>query len=374
MRAIGPAGEDLLPRAKRSQAVLAYLVLARGDRVARSRVAGLIWDTVGERQARDSLRHALRDISRAGSWRLHLERETVRLDAAACWVDALETPEEPECLLDDLHGTSASFDQWLLSERVRFEIHWQTKLESDLNQLIDNNAPPELRAAAARQLLNFMPTHEHALRRLMTAFRDMGDCAQAVREFERFRQIAAARLGIPPSEQTTALYTAIRIKSQIRFAQASTSLKASDRAATEPQGPATPRDLVRRERSDTLPHRGSEPTVAVLPFLDISGKAERPHLAEGLVEDLVEALSRVPGLFVTSRLSAAAFTAQHRSAKEIGGALGVRYLLSGSVRAAEDRVRFTVELTDAENGSCLWSSRYDEYCVDLLLAQDRVTV
>src|SRR4029077_151126 len=94
MRVIGPSGGDILPHAKKTQALLAYLCLARGERLSRSRVAGVIWDRSGEAQARDNMRHALYELDRAGAgWRLERERHTVRLDTAACWIDVFDSPE-----------------------------------------------------------------------------------------------------------------------------------------------------------------------------------------------------------------------------------------------------------------------------------------
>lgn len=367
MRALCPAGENILPRAKKTQAVLAYLCLAQGARVSRSRVAGLIWDRVGEVQARDSLRHALNELEHTESWRLYTDRETVRLDTTACWIDALENPEDSGLLLDGLHGISPSFDQWLLGERVRFENRWQTKLEANLNNLVAESVAPELRAAAARKVLNFIPTHETAIRYLMAAFIDMGDRAQAIREFERFRQLLDTNLGIPPSEQTMALYSAIRLTSQIRPARPSTSVGRRESVTAMPM--AAP-DFG-AERNPAGSER--EPSIAVLPFRDLSDETGRDYVAKGLVEDLVEALSRVPSLFVISRLSAAAFGSEDRSPQEIGEALGVRYILSGSVRAVRARLRLTVELTDTHSGRPLWNSRFDEELSDLLQVQDRLT-
>src|SRR3982750_2088644 len=93
MRAFGSNGENILPRAKKTQAVLAYLCLAEGERLSRGRVAGMIWDRSSEAQARDSLRHALSELERLGCWRLDTDHNTVRLDIAGYWIDAFESPE-----------------------------------------------------------------------------------------------------------------------------------------------------------------------------------------------------------------------------------------------------------------------------------------
>jgi TolB-like protein len=119
------------------------------------------------------------------------------------------------------------------------------------------------------------------------------------------------------------------------------------------------------------PRRG--PSIAVLPFRDLTGDPAHHLIAEGLAEDLIEALSRVPNFFVISRLSTLAFRNQDRHPREIGDALGVRYVLSGSMRIQEDRLRLTIELTDTQLGAALWYSKLDERFVDLFEVQDRLS-
>jgi TolB-like protein/Tfp pilus assembly protein PilF len=354
MRAVGPAGENILPRPKKTQAVLACLCLAPGERLLRSRLAGLIWDRSGEVQARDSLRHALSELTRAGKWPIETDHDTARLDATDCWIDAFDSPDRSDLLLDSLYGVSPAFDQWLLGERNRFENRWQEALERELNELVSDAAAPELRAAAARKLLNFVPTHEAAVRTLMTAFVEMEERAQAIREYERFRLVMSNSLGMLPSEKTVASYEAIRLESRVRGTPRANRSVAPIGASNAPSG------------------RVLQPSIAVLPFRNFSGEPGHEYLAEGLTEDLVEALSRVANLFVVSRLSAAAFKQQDRPPAEIGEALGVRYLLSGSVRAVGDQLRLIIELTDAATGAALWISRLDEKCSDLLELQNRL--
>src|SRR5260370_31778553 len=128
-----------------------------GDGLLRSRVAGIIWDRSGETQARESLRHALNELNRTGHWHLEKDHDAVRLDVTGCWIDAFEIPENSDLLLEGLYGISPAFDQWLVGERIRLEHRWQTRLEKDLSGLIADAAAPELRPAAARDLLNEAP-------------------------------------------------------------------------------------------------------------------------------------------------------------------------------------------------------------------------
>ena len=115
------------------------------------------------------------------------------------------------------------------------------------------------------------------------------------------------------------------------------------------------------------------PSIAVLPFRNLTGDPAHHFVAEGLVEDLIEALSRVPNFFVISRLSTLAFRDQDHHPREIGNVLGVRYVLSGSLRVFEDRLRLSIELTDTQLGAALWFSKLDERFGDLFEVQDRLS-
>ena len=365
---IGPTGERLLPKAKKTKALFAYLCLARGESVARAHLGDMIWDRSGEAQGLDALRHALLQLNKVkAGWYLERDRHTVRLDTRDCWIDAFEVPDRADRLLDDLHGVSASFDQWLLGERARFETRWQTKLERQLNDLIAHDAPPAQRASAARALLAAVPMHEVGVRSLMKAFVDMDERAEAIREFERHRHLVEAN-DLPLSQQTVALYQMIRTAPAIQLAQ----LTSGSTQKANPRDQAAVRQQANSTESGTTadaPARPFEPSIAVLPFRNLSGAKGRDYIVEGLTEDLVEALSRVPGLFVVSRLSAAMFKRQDRPAQEIGAALGVRYLLSGTVRIIDNRVRLVVELAEADTGRGLWRDRFDEKTSDVLELQ-----
>jgi TolB-like protein/DNA-binding SARP family transcriptional activator len=366
LRAIGPGGQDALPRSKKARALLAYLCLAQGDLVSRSRAAGLIWNRVGENQARESLRKAVDELERIGSWHLEQTRETLRLDLTNCWIDALETPEEPDLLLSDLQDVSSSFDQWVHTERSRYEKLWQGRLEADLDGLIAGNANPDARVAAAQQLLSVIPTHEAAFRNFMIALADRGDSGQVVREFAKFQRVFNAKIGIPPSEQTISLYSALRLASQVRSVQ---SLKRPQRIDSS----LIPQEIGSGATEKAVEPPECEPSIAVLPLEDLSEEADRSYIGDGLVEDLIEALSRVPGFFVVSRRSAAVFRHHDRSPREIGEALDVRYLVSGSIRIIGGRLRLRVELLDVNVSRPLGNWRYDEDFSDLLELQDRLT-
>ena len=119
-----------------------------------------------------------------------------------------------------------------------------------------------------------------------------------------------------------------------------------------------------------LPDR---PSIAVLPFQNLSGDPEQEYFADGIVEDIITALSRVPRLFVIARNSCFTFKGRVVDVKQVGRELGVRYVLEGSVRKAANRVRITGELVDASTGRHLWADHFDGGLDDIFDLQDRVT-
>lgn len=117
----------------------------------------------------------------------------------------------------------------------------------------------------------------------------------------------------------------------------------------------------------------SKPSIAVLPFVNLSNDPEQESFADGLTEDLITDLSRAPDLFVIARNSAFAYKGKARDVREIAGELGVRYLLEGSARRAAGRVRINAQLVDAMSGEHLWAERFDRGLGDIFAVQDEVT-
>jgi adenylate cyclase len=116
-----------------------------------------------------------------------------------------------------------------------------------------------------------------------------------------------------------------------------------------------------------------KPSVAVLPFTNISGDPEREYFADGIAEDIVTALLRCPWLFVIARNSTFALKGRAVDAKQVGRELGVRYVLEGGVRTAGNRLRVTARLVEAESGNHIWAERYDRDLVDIFAVQDDIT-
>jgi adenylate cyclase len=115
-----------------------------------------------------------------------------------------------------------------------------------------------------------------------------------------------------------------------------------------------------------------KPSIAVLPFTNLSGDPEQEYFADGMVEEIITALSRIRWLFVIARNSTFTYKGQAIDVKQVGRELGVRYVLEGSVRKAGGRVRIAGQLIDAETGAHLWADRFDGSLEDVFDLQDKV--
>ena len=116
-----------------------------------------------------------------------------------------------------------------------------------------------------------------------------------------------------------------------------------------------------------------KPSIAVLPFENMSGDAEQQFFADGIAEDIITALSRYPSLFVIARNSSFTYKGRAVDVKIVGRELGVRYVLEGSLRKAGSRVRVTAQLIEAETGNHMWAERYDRDLADIFRVQDEIT-
>src|SRR5271165_5709581 len=115
-----------------------------------------------------------------------------------------------------------------------------------------------------------------------------------------------------------------------------------------------------------------KPSIAVMPFTNMSGDPEQEYFADGMVEEIITALSRIRWLFVIARNSSFTYKAKSADVKQVGRQLGVRYILEGSVRKGGNRVRITAQLIEAETGAHLWADRFDGSLEDVFDLQDKV--
>jgi TolB-like protein/DNA-binding SARP family transcriptional activator len=352
-----------IPSAK-GRALLCILALSPDGSSSHEEIASLLWSDRQDAQARDSLKHALADLrarfDAAGIPQLEATRSGIRLDLARVRTDIADLEQEIRSGPSGLSGVldlyrgevlagsnvrDPAFEDWLRIERQRL----RNLVEETLDKLIaeaGRRGDTQMMFAAARRLLDLDPLRESAVRTLMEHHARIGEQAAALRVFNELCRAMKAELGAEPTRSTFELARAIRDGAILTVT--SDGLKAE---------------------SLQVPRL---PSIAVLPFRNLSGNADEDYFADGVAEDIVALLSRYRWFFVIARNSSFAFRERRSSETEIGRELGVRYILDGSVRRAGGRVRLTAELIDAEQGVVIWSERYDRDISDLLALQDEL--
>ena len=146
--------------------------------------------------------------------------------------------------------------------------------------------------------------------------------------------------------------------------------QAQDRSATNSYGRENSEAFQFKDAARTLSDR---PSIAVLPFANFSADPDQEYFVDGIIEDVINALSQFRWLFVIARSSSFIYKGRALDIKAIGHELGVRYVLDGSVRKAAHRVRITAELIDTATGAHLWGNRFDGGLEDIFHLQDQIT-
>ncbi|WP_119272266.1 BTAD domain-containing putative transcriptional regulator [Taklimakanibacter deserti] len=355
---------------RRERALLAYLAMPAGEARSRDKLASMLWSERGDKQARDSLKQAMlrlrKTVEGIEPAPLLSDREFVTLDPAAVSIDVAEferltgegTPEAAlramvlyrGDLLDGLEIRDPAFEEWLLMERQRLRDLAREALANLLARHMADGAHDQA-APVARRLVGLDPLREDAHRALMRIYAEQGQTALALKQYQTCRDRLRAELGVKPETETERLHQSIQHD------------RSSPRQST--QDSAAP---VESATAPTL-----KPSIAVLPFANLSGDPGQEYFSDGITEDIIAGLARLHWLFVIARNSSFTFKGKAVDAKEIGTRLGVRYLLEGSVRKAGERVRIACRLIDAGSGLHLWTDRFEGTLSDVFDLQDRIT-
>ncbi len=349
---------------KKNRALLAILALSPGGQANRERLCGLLRGDRGEDQARSSLRQSLavlrKELGDAEHQVLHTRDDMVALRLGSLHSDAAEFLKLSGAtdadslrqaaallrgeLLADTSIRNTAFEDWLAGERRRFADRAVAVLEK-LCGLETGRAAID----TAKRLVGLDPLREASHRALMSAYAAAGENGLALKQYETCRKLLMDELAAEPAQPTRELRQSI----------------------AEGQGQPIDREPA---VNPPMPHRPDArlPSIAVLPFTNLSGDPQQEYFADGLTEDIITELSRFKGLFVIARNSAFAFKAKSIGIAAIANELGVRFLLEGSVRRSGDRVRVTARLVDANAGSEFWAERYDRVIEDIFAVQDDV--
>jgi adenylate cyclase len=132
-------------------------------------------------------------------------------------------------------------------------------------------------------------------------------------------------------------------------------------------------DRPARAEGDTRPASPGKPSIAVLPFENLSGQADQDYFGDGISEDIITALSKLRGFFVIARNSTFAYKGKTPDIRQVARELGVRYVLEGSIRKSGEQLRVTGQLIDATSGNHIWAERYDRLASEIFVVQDEIT-
>ena len=365
---IGPDGRVDLPN-KKLAGLLAYLACTAPEPQPREKLATLLWGSHFEAQARQNLRQALSRLRRTlGQDALLSDGEKVSLapgavDCDATRLEALIREGSRDSLsaaanlykgqlLADLTVTEAAWAEWVADEQRRLEgLALDAMIR--LGELEGKSGMHDLALAAASRAISINNLREDAHRVAIRALAGAGRRADALKRYEDLAKQLKSELDVEPDTLTKALELELR-KSQL------TAAPLAERVA--PPG----------EVAD-LPPLPDRPSIAVLPFANLSGDPEQEYFADGMVDDILMALSRVRWLFVIARQSSFIYKVRAADVQQIGRELGVRYVVEGSVRKSGNRVRIVAQLIETESGAHIWADRYDGDLRDIFALQDAIT-
>jgi TolB-like protein len=355
MELSGPGGRIDLANAKLS-ALLAYLALSGRRPLPREQLTDLLWGSHFEEQARQNFRQALSrlrkllgsDLFATEDQFIQIEARKIESDVARFEsllhdgsTDALRAAmklAEGE-LLEGIAVKEAAFTDWLAAERSRIG-----KLVSDATlklgeiELMEGSSGAALECAQAIIARDEFSESGHRL--AMRAYVALGRRTEALRHYHDFRDRLVRNLGAEPDHETAQLANSLRSGTE------------SKQAVSVESG---------------------RPSIAVMPFANLGKDPEQDYFADGMMDEIITALSRFSWLTVIARNSTFTYKNRPVDARQVGQELAVRYVLDGSVRMAGGQLRISGQLIDAISGGTIWADRFDGTLESVFHFQDQVT-
>jgi TolB-like protein/DNA-binding SARP family transcriptional activator len=379
-RLTAPSGAPVEISSRRARGLLAYLAIAPEHTATRERLCGLLWSDRGEAQARASLRQCLLELrgllTVARFDLLAVDRESISLRATDLVVDLAEIEQaleaDPETLCECLEGLedrrlledleiSGLFEDWREVASARLERSISIAVETNLRGLADRADWSRARRLGELYLRRD-PLDEMVTAAVIKANIALGASGAARRLYRTLEAALSRELNVQPG-------AAVREALAFRPAPDLGGATPGERPRAE-GGADSGAPMAVKRAALPLPDR---PSIAVLPFKNLSGDPDQEYFADAVTEDIVAALSRWRWFFVIARDSSFVYKNANVEAHRVGRELGVRYLVEGSVRKVGARVRISARLIDASDGSHVWADRFDRDVLDVFALQDEIT-
>jgi TolB-like protein/DNA-binding SARP family transcriptional activator len=417
----GPTDDTLLGKhghQHRRLALLAVLAAAGEKGRSRDQLLILFWPDATQSHARHSLEQLLYAIRSSIDEAVFAGVNPVRLNSGVISSDVAEfraalergdleraVEEYRGPFLDGFYLSDApEFEQWLDAERARLERSYSGALE----RLAQSAEAAQDHATAVRwwrRLTETDPVSGKNATGLIRALMNAGDHAAALQYAEHYEGVVEQELGTSVGPAVANLVAEVRAKTKTERVSMLKSPtlppRSQPHAAPVPAG-ATPVDHLQPPRSPrrqsapyaivaivilaiiataawlrttlgvVTPRSAAERSIAVLPFANVSGDQQDAALVDGVTEELIAVLGRVPNLRVIARTSAFAFRNSNAGVRRIADSLGVSNILEGGVQRADSRLRVQVRLVDARDGSTRWSEVYDRELRDIFSLQSEI--
>ena len=370
-----PSGEQIAIPSRKAAALLAYLAVESERRHSREALVALFWPESDTNRGHANLRQTLtrlrRSLPNPVASALETREQSLAFAAGALDCDLARfhlamqqgepaTLEEAAKLyrgpfLAGFGVESETFSAWADDHR-RFA---EEQVQAALKRLMDHFVTAgriERAIESALRLLSFDPLQEPIHRTLIDLFLKQERYGAALAQYQRCRDVLTRELGVAPDEDTEALHAQI-------LEHAPEVGELDDITATANRPAAVPLAKVPGATGDR---------IAVLPFADLSPDGEASHIAIGLTEEIITALTRFKELQVIAAHSAFAYQSAALPAERTGELLGVRYCLQGSLQLDGDKLRMTARLIETESGRHLWAERFEQGRQGLFALQDEM--
>lgn len=401
------SGANLVLPTRKTRALLAYLAFMPDTPHPRERLMALLWGDRGERQARQSLNNSLASIRRLGGGNdpsmVDSDGEYVTIHGSAIDTDVHRfqairdiDPAAAAALydgpfLDGLAIAAPAFEEWLNATRSALEAEFADTLQRTA-EAAEAKSDIEQAMWSMRRLIALDPLREDAHRLLMRYMYETGDRVGALRQYQVCADILEKELRVSPDTATQAIFEMIRQDASVPEQRSKASRENGDPPA---QATSSRTSKTTRQRMVTIfaplaaiviagtiiwlapwnrspaPPPG-KPSIAVLPFENLSADPTQDYFSDGITEDIITRLARRSDMRVIARMSSFLYRDKSVKAQTVGRNLGVRYLLEGSVQRSADNIRITAQLIEAETGNHLWAQSYDRNFRDIFAIQDEI--
>ena len=367
-------GQPIELKARKSRLLLAYLAVPSGQVRSREQLASLLWSDRQEEQARGSLRTALSGIRRAiGDEAIIVEQDTVKIRSEYLGTDydqlkKISTDDTKISKLEDFYSgeflagqehDSELYMDWLRGLRSECVNLALSVLERNADRLVNKG---EIKSAIdlMREHLSFEPLKEQTHRTIMKLYVANGEKAMALAQFRTCKEVLLHELDAGPDPETQALADSIALR-DVSVSKALLNQVTLIPEAAVPLVSSTP----------SLDENVS--SIAVLPFINMSGDAEQNYFADGITEDIIIDLSDIETLSIAAKSSSEMYRGVAVSPAQISEELGVRYILEGSVRKSGEHVRVSALLIDAWTSRQIWAKRYDRKLENIFELQSEIS-